>query len=224
MKGLLRLYPAWWRDRYGAEMAALLDDLPRRARLRTALDLVRGALDARFALTKESGMATPTGRSIRIAILLALGIWVVLSVDIVLTNVVFPQPQGDDTVDVLLGYFAVFATLGTVGFLAARRGARTLTVALCGAIAGALTGLLSIGTFFVVDNVWLDIVSRQQSKIDGLARSGGGSMRDFINSGLTGAAIGLPLILAAFGVVLAVGGGEIANWRRSRAGTRVLSR
>jgi hypothetical protein len=113
--------------------------------------------------------------------------------------------------------------LAFVGYRVGRRGGSMPATAVCGAIAGAVIGLLTIGTFFVVDNVWLDIVSRQQSKIDGLARSGGGSMREFINSGLTGAAIGLPLILAAFGVVLAVGGGEIANWRRSRAGTRVLN-
>ncbi len=42
--GLLRLYPSWWRERYGDEMAALLETRPPDARAR--LDLVRGALDA----------------------------------------------------------------------------------------------------------------------------------------------------------------------------------
>jgi hypothetical protein len=215
MKRLLLLYPAWWRDRYGAEMAALLDDLPRRAHVRMVFDLVRGALDARFALTKESGMASPLRRSILTSILLALAVWVALSVDILLTNVVFPHQGDDDTLDVLLAYLVIFAVLATVGYLAARRGTAMPGIALCGALAGAVIGLLSIGTFFVVDNVWFDIVSRQQTKIDALARSGGGSMRDFINSGLIGAAVGLPLILAAFGVVLALGGGSFAQ-RRSR--------
>jgi hypothetical protein len=42
--GLLRLYPSWWRERYGEEMAALLEARPPDARAR--LDLLRGALDA----------------------------------------------------------------------------------------------------------------------------------------------------------------------------------
>ena len=42
--GLLRLYPSWWRERYGDEMAALLETRPPNARAR--VDLVRGALDA----------------------------------------------------------------------------------------------------------------------------------------------------------------------------------
>lgn len=42
--GLLRLYPSWWRERYGDEMAALLETRPPNARAR--LDLIRGAFDA----------------------------------------------------------------------------------------------------------------------------------------------------------------------------------
>ena len=42
--GLLRLYPSWWRERYGDEMVALLETRPPNARAR--LDLVRGAFDA----------------------------------------------------------------------------------------------------------------------------------------------------------------------------------
>lgn len=41
---LLRLYPRAWRDRYQAEMLAVLEDRP--LGLRTRLDLVRGAVDA----------------------------------------------------------------------------------------------------------------------------------------------------------------------------------
>jgi hypothetical protein len=221
MKGLLRLYPAWWRDRYGTEMAALLDDLSRRDRIATVADLLRGAFDARFALAKESGMSSPIGRSVRTSILFALAVWVALSVDIVLTNVVFPSRNDDDALDVVLAYLVVFAVLAAVGFVATRRGTAMTGVAISGAVAGAVIGLLTIGTFLIVDNVWLDIVSQQQTKIDGLARSGGGSMRAYINSGLLGAAVGLPLMLAAFGTVLALAGGGIAQWR-SHATPRAL--
>jgi hypothetical protein len=41
MKALLRLYPRAWRERYGSEMAALVDDLP--AGVGVALDLLVGA-------------------------------------------------------------------------------------------------------------------------------------------------------------------------------------
>lgn len=46
MNRLLRLYPAVWRDRYGAEFEALLADRP--PGLRDRLDIARGALDARL--------------------------------------------------------------------------------------------------------------------------------------------------------------------------------
>jgi branched-subunit amino acid transport protein AzlD len=41
---LLRLYPGWWRARYGDEMAELLAARP--ANVRSSIDLVRGAFDA----------------------------------------------------------------------------------------------------------------------------------------------------------------------------------
>lgn len=48
MKGgwLLRLYPRWWRARYGAEFQALLDDLPYSPRV--VVDTLADALDARL--------------------------------------------------------------------------------------------------------------------------------------------------------------------------------
>jgi hypothetical protein len=43
---LLRLYPRGWRQRYGEEMAAMLEGQP--LTLRTVTDLVAGAIDARI--------------------------------------------------------------------------------------------------------------------------------------------------------------------------------
>lgn len=47
----LRAYPGWWRDRYSAEAAAMLDDLVADGRgpWRLALSLLAGALDARVS-------------------------------------------------------------------------------------------------------------------------------------------------------------------------------
>ena len=46
MSAILRLYPRAWRERYGDEIAALLEERP--ASLLDQLDLIRGALDARL--------------------------------------------------------------------------------------------------------------------------------------------------------------------------------
>ena len=46
MSAILRLYPRAWRERYGDELAALLEEHP--ASLADQLDLIRGALDARL--------------------------------------------------------------------------------------------------------------------------------------------------------------------------------
>jgi hypothetical protein len=46
MSAILRLYPRAWRERYGDELAALLEDHP--ASLLDEFDLIRGALDARL--------------------------------------------------------------------------------------------------------------------------------------------------------------------------------
>ena len=44
MSGILRLYPRAWRDRYGDELVALLDERP--VTLLDSIDLFRGAIDA----------------------------------------------------------------------------------------------------------------------------------------------------------------------------------
>jgi hypothetical protein len=223
VKGLLNLYPAWWRERYGVEMAALLDDLPHRSRAKMTFDLLRGALDARFALAKESAMPSITRGSLRPSILIGLAVWLALSIDIYLTNVVFPTNNDDDTLDVLLCYVGIWVALAIVGYLAGRRGASLAGVVICGVAAGVIIGFLTAGTFVFVDNVWLDIVARQPQKITGLAESGGGSMRAYINRGLIGAFVILPLMVGFFGAAFSLVGAFIAERRQSRAVTRSLN-
>jgi hypothetical protein len=156
-------------------------------------------------------------RAVGRGVLVAAVVWLVLSVEIVLTNVVFPSRTDDDVAPVLVSYLCVFGALFLVGVLAARGGAGRTGQLLAGLLAGALIGALTIGTFFLVDNVWLDIVARQQAKIDGLAQSGGGSMRAYINHGLIGAAVFLTLVLAAFGTALSWIGGAVRDPRRPAA-------
>lgn len=146
-------------------------------------------------------------RAIGRGALVAGTVWLALSVEIVFSNVVFPSKADNDTVPVLIAYLCIFASLGLVGVLAARAGAGRRGQLLAGLVAGAMIGALTIGTFLVVDNVWLGIVSQQQAKIDGLAQSGGGSMRAYINNGLLGGALFLSIALGAVGALLSLAGG-----------------
>jgi hypothetical protein len=69
------------------------------------------------------------------------------------------------------------------GELAAGDGAGRRGQILAGLVAGSMIGALTAATFAVVDNVWLDIIVQQQSKIDGFAHSAAASMRDSSTTG-----------------------------------------
>jgi hypothetical protein len=209
VKYLIRLYPTRWRRRYGAEVSRLLDDLapmPLGARLSTGLDLLRGALAAHVQIT-----GSPVRAAVRRAVLVAVIVWVALSVDIVLTNVVFPTTQDDDAVSVLICYLAVFAALGLTGALAAQVATGWRTYALAGAVAGGLIGAATVVTFLVVDNAFLGTVGEQQAKIDGLAHSGMSSMRAYVNVSLLFDFALLTGFLALAGAGLAAVGGLAAR-------------
>jgi hypothetical protein len=88
-------------------------------------------------------------------------------------------------------------------------------------VADLIIGALVMGTFAVIDNVFLAIVSHQQGKIDGLRASGMTSMRAYINASLEATAPGVSLILAFGGAFLAALGASAARdmttaWARIR--------
>jgi hypothetical protein len=154
-------------------------------------------------------------------VLIAGIVWVGLSLEVVRSNVVFPSKADNDTVSVLVAYLCIFAALFLIGALAGRSEASRKGQALAGLIAGLMIGALTIATFAVVDNVWLNIVSQQQTKIDGFAHSGASSMRDYINSGLAGGAVFLSVALGIFGAALSLLGGAVgAGSRPPTAGLR----
>jgi hypothetical protein len=154
---------------------------------------------------------TPDRRAIKRGTAVAGAIWLGLSVEIVLLNVVLPSKTDDDAISVVVSYLCVFAALFVTGVVAARDGAGRKGQALAGLITGAMIGALTVATFAVVDNVWLDIVARQQVKIDGLAHSGAPSMRGYINNGLIETAAFLTVALGACGVVLSILGGIVGR-------------
>ena len=221
MKRLIRVYPAWWRRRHAAEMTRLLEDLEPmswRRRLSTGVDLLRGAVDAYLmGPPRQSGMHLLVRSALRRAAMVALLVWVALTVEIVRSNVVYASTADDDGVSVLVSYLAVFGALGTVGALAARVVPDWRVVAAAGAAAGALIGALTILTYAVVDNVFLGVVSRQSAKIDGLAASGMDSMRMYINTSLLLGFCVLSGSLAIVGAGLAVVGGLTSRAYRRRS-------
>jgi len=146
-------------------------------------------------------------RAVTRGLLIAATVWVGLSVEILLSNVVFPSRTDNDGISVLVSYLCIFAALFLTGLTAARVGAGARGQIAAGLVAGALIGALTTVSFAIVDNVWLGVVAQQQAKIDGFAHSGAGSMRDYINHGLVGTAVVLTAGLGIVGAALSRAGG-----------------
>jgi hypothetical protein len=158
-------------------------------------------------------MTSVPARAIRRGAIIAAIAWVPWATGIVLTNVVFPARQDHDGLWVPIGYLFVFAALALAG-LSHTSGRRRVTA---GAAAGAIFGLLTIATFALVDNLFLQIVGQQQAKIEGLRDSGMTSMRAYINSSLVPAGVVMTLEFAVLGIVLAAVAGAVYDLRRPRA-------
>jgi hypothetical protein len=128
-------------------------------------------------------------------------------VGIVLSNVVFPSSESDSeyTAVYLVGYAATLAVFAVIGFVAGGAPSRIGAGARAGAVAALLATAIGLATFFVVDNLFLAIVSQQVDKIQGLHNSPFRTMRDYVNADLiTTTLILLPLSGAggaAFGAV-----------------------
>lgn len=117
-----------------------------------------------------------------------IGLGALLAVLIVLTNVMIPDVS-DEAPTVGFTYLAMFGYVVGLGFrerglrAGARIGLATLVLAF----------VIAMATFFAVDNLFIEIVSRQPEKALGFATSDYRSMRDYINAGLLrGLAVGVP--------------------------------
>jgi hypothetical protein len=222
MTALIRLYPRRWRQRYGAEFEQLLADLTdsgRRPGWRVALDVARGALDAhihgRYGMRRL--FAVPAvRRGIFDGVILSL----LIAVDVVLTNVVFPAgpDESDSDPEYVWQNLATYAVLAlllvAIGARAGRatsaggsvggRMPRPAAGAVGGGVAGVVIAVLVTLTFVVVNNAFLSIVSRQHDKRAAFAASGWSSMRAYLTVqqllggvflvvalGLVGATLGL---------------------------------
>ncbi|GAB1692869.1 hypothetical protein [Krasilnikovia sp. M28-CT-15] len=156
-------------------------------------------------------MQTEDRKAIARGALIAGTVWLGLSAEILVANVLLPSSTDDDAVSVVISYLGIFAMLFLAGMLAARDGASRTGQVLAGLVAGAMIGALTTATFAVVDNVWLDIVAQQQPKIEGFAHSSATSMRAFINHGLIGVAVVLTAGLGLLGAALSWAGGIVGR-------------
>lgn len=219
MRHLLRLYPRWWRERYGEEFAELIADLSgARRRLGLAIDICRGALDAR--LRGRHGMRRwSVDAAVRRGAYDGMIVAGALAVLVVLTNVVFPggPEESDGDPGYLVQFLATYALLGllliTIGARAQRRATTPLAGAKGGGAAGFVIAVLVTLTFLAVNNLFFDIVSQQHDKRVAFAASGWSSMRAYLSvTQLAGALVLVPM-LTLVGAVLGIVGGTVLGRR-----------
>jgi hypothetical protein len=212
LAGVTALMPRGRRD-WGMAMIAELEHVGSR---RDQARLVLGAI--RVALLPPPWLARygrPAGHACGVALVAA----VPLAIGLYLSNVVFPSPE-DNGFGVLAMDLYVIIALMTAGAAARRAGGGTGQWIVAGMLAGLVIAVLGMGTFAVIDNVFLNVVMHQRGKIDGFRASGLTSMRAYINGDLEATAPGVAILLASGGAFLgslgAVADGELSFARARR--------
>ena len=121
MSALLRLYPRAWRERYGDELVALLEEQP--ASLLDHLDLIRGALDARLHPQVRGAGAPPereipmTQRSLGVVAAIGGIVWLVAIASMVVLpkNDIGERDLSIAWVGIALGIAVIGIALGELG-------------------------------------------------------------------------------------------------------------
>lgn len=221
---LIRLYPRWWRDSYGAEFADLVVMLVTRRRrdvLSLAADIVIGALDAhvaggvRPAATRDPAVRQGLFDGFRVAGALAAGIAVL--------GFVFPMGPNESDDDppyrqeVLAGYAMIAVLLVVIGLRARRRSDTAVAGAKAGAMAGLVISVALVVTFLLLDNMFFGTVSQRHDQLVAFTASHWSSQRAFVNVTLLVGAAALVPFLTAAGASLGFVGGQLARVRRARA-------
>ena len=210
---MLLLYPREHRRQFGPLMLQAFRDLYTDMRqseghvsvgfwLRIIEDATKSGARERFAKMKGS----TDMKSYIYGLLLGL----LLMVSIVWTNVISPTFESDDeyTGTYILIYLVVFLFFVLCGYLASRKTGKISDGARVGAITALITIVIVALTFFIVDNVFLDIVSKQPDKIYGFQHSTFSSMRDYINAGFLRGSV---TVVPAFGIIGAICG-AVGSW------------
>ena len=120
----------------------------------------------------------------------------VMAVVVVLAVVVFPLgPDESDSVwPLLAGYLLLAALFVVIGVRGGRRAGTPVGGFKAGLAAGFVIAFLAMLDYFVVNNLFFSIVSRQHDKLVSFQASGWTSMRDYVNFQLlTGAVFVIPI-------------------------------
>jgi hypothetical protein len=183
--------------------------------------LVAGVV--RIALLPPPGDAG-YGRTAARAAALAVIAYVPVGLADYASDVVFPSSQ-DSTAWVLPGDAYLLAALMAAGALARYARPGLAAPVLAGLAAGLVFAVLAMATFTVIDNAFLPVVMHQQNNIDGFRGSGMTSARAYINGQLKATALGVAILLAVMGAVLAPVGAILVQeadlaWCRRRLSRR----
>jgi hypothetical protein len=214
---LVALYPRHWRQRYGAELAALVADLSTDpggpSERRIAADLARGALDAHIRQRRSEMRRFAADPALRRGVLAGLVIAAVIAVVAFFTVVVFPHgPNESDSdpeylVQILAAYVLLGGLLAGTGAYARRRSPSPWAGVKGGAAAGLVIALSVVVIYLVINNVFFDVVSQQHDKRVAFARSGWTSMRAFVNwQLLAGVPTVVPMATVVGGMLGGLGG------------------
>lgn len=215
---LVRLYPRGWRERYGDEFAALLDDTTGRIpRLLLTWDIIRGAIDAHLQ-GRYSTMRFPKDHAVRRGLIDGLAVSAAIAVLVVLTSVVFPggPNESDDDPEYVIQYFITVGILACLLMAIGARGyrgtgSRQLAGLKSGATAGGVLAVMITLIFLTVNNLFLGIVSQQHDKRVAFAASGWTSMRAYLTATQLKGGLFLVPMLVLLGALLGVAGASIAG-------------
>ena len=132
MKALLRLYPRAWRERFGREMGALLEEMP--TELGTALDLLIGALAANAAVIRSNRILSSAAAFLH-GVCVA---FLVLAIGFV--SLVLASQLSANGVNVSVGPFQLASVVFLSHFLF--NGQRALTLASAASLSGLLPAIM----------------------------------------------------------------------------------
>lgn len=139
---LLRLYPRRWRDRYMAEMTALLEE--HQITLRTLIDLLGGVLDARLTRRDQLERSGPM-RSTRSLLQAQLAVFWLFPVFIGAVLYRTSQMIDWDQPGPISNYFSLIQQYPAINLLAATVGVATFVALLAQIVSGVL--LLRVGNW-----------------------------------------------------------------------------
>ncbi len=140
-----------------------------------------------------------------------------LAVNIVLTNVVFPQgpTESDSDPEYVLGLLVTVGVVAALLVAVGIRGRLRLNQAASGVKAGVAAGVviavMVTFVFLAMNNAFLDIVSQQHDKRVAFAASGWSSMRAYLSVTQLGGLVILVPLLGILGGALGFLGGLIVR-------------